>query len=95
MNSGKEAGSLFTLHSESWCFGSAERIVSCPAGYNLWKIRLVTLRTFLGLLHMSAGLERGWRWPYMDVLSFNYHQLASAQVLVRQWAAPVIGHATI
>ena len=40
----------------------------CPAGNNLRKIHLVTLRVFLGLLHTLAGFQRGQRWPYMDVL---------------------------
>ena len=89
MNSGKEGGSLFTLHSESWCFGSAERTVSCPAGYNLWKIRLVTLRTFLGLLHTSAGLERGWRWPYVDVSTSTWLQLSP--ISIRTSASAPVG----
>ena len=48
----------FLGHSEH---GASVQLVSCPAGYNLRKICLVTLRTFLGLLHMSAGFERGRR----------------------------------
>ena len=38
----------------------------------------------------------GHIWTFSPLHGFNnYHQLASAQALGRQWAAPVIGHATI
>ena len=39
---------------------SQSTVVWCPAGYNLWKICLVTLRAFLGLLHTSPGFEHSW-----------------------------------
>ena len=55
-------------------------IVSCPAGNNLRKIRLVTLRAFLGLLHTSAGFERGRRWPYMDVFTSTWLQLSPISI---------------
>ena len=77
---------------------SSSSVVSCPAGNNLRKIRLVTLRAFLGLLHTSAGFKRGWRWPYMNVLTSTWLQLSLisiTQALGRQWAAPVIGHTAI
>ena len=62
---------LFTLNkAHTKCTSLLySRLVSCPTGNNLWKIRLVTLRAFLGLLHTSAGFEHGQRWPYMDVLT--------------------------
>ena len=55
-------------------------LVSCTAGNNLPKIRLVTLRAFLGLLHTSAGFERGRRWPYMDVLTSTWLQLSPISI---------------
>ena len=73
-------------------------LVSCTAGNNLRKIRLVTLRAFLGLLHTSAGFEHGWCWPYMDVLTSTWLQLSRISILTSasgQWAAPVIGNAAI
>ena len=73
-------------------------LISCSAGINLGKIRLVTLRAFLGLLHTSAGFERGWRWAKMDVVTSIWLQLSPIsipQVLGCQWAAQVIGHAGI
>ena len=74
-------------------------VVSCPSRNNLRKIHLVTLRTFLGLLHMSAGFQRGWRWPYMDILTSTWLQFPPisihTQALGCQWAAGVIGDATI
>ena len=57
-------------------------ILSCPAGNNLRKIRLVTLRAFLGLLHTSAGFERGQRWPYMDVLTSTWLQLQLSSITI-------------
>ena len=63
--------------------GSCEdgwHLVSCPAGNNLWKIRLVTLCAFLGLLHMSAGFERSRRWPYMNVLTSTWLQLSPISI---------------
>ena len=51
-------------------------VVSCPAGNNLRKIRLVTLCAFLGLLHTSAGFERSQRWQYMDGLTSTWLQLS-------------------
>ena len=36
---------------------ATRRLVSCLTGYNLRKIRLVTLQAFFGLLHTSAGFE--------------------------------------
>ena len=34
-------------------------------------------------------------WKFLHLNGFNYHQLAFTQALGRQWAARVIGHATI
>ena len=82
-----------TSTSATWL--AASHLVSCPAGNNLRKIRLVTLRAFLGLLHTSAGFERGHIWTFSPLHGFNYHQLASAQARGRQWAARIIGHTTI
>ena len=66
---------------------------------NLRKIRLVTLRApFLDFCTRQQGLNAagaGHIWTFSPLHGFNYHQLASAEALVRQWAAPVIGHATI
>ena len=55
-------------------------VVSCPAGNNLWKIRLVILHAFLGLLHTSAGFECGRCWPYMDVLTSTWLQLSPISI---------------
>ena len=77
-------------------------IVSCPAGNNLRKIRLVTYN-IARLSWAFAHVSRVWTRPalaiyghsHLYVHGFNYHQLASTQTLVRNWAARVIGHATI
>ena len=60
--------------------GAHKLLVSRPARNNLRKIRLVTLRTFLGLLHTSAGFERSWHWPYMDVLTSTWLQLSPISI---------------
>ena len=62
------------------CYQFSFELVSCPAGNNLRKIRLVTLCAFLGLLHTSAGFERGRRWPYMDVLTSTWLQLSPISI---------------
>ena len=57
-------------------------LVSFPAGNNLRKIRLVTLHAFLGLLHTSAGIERGRRCPYMDVLTSTWLRLSPIIIII-------------
>ena len=68
--------------------------------HNLQKVHLLTLCTFLGLLHVFTGI---WirlmlticgSFAFSLLHGFNYHQFAY-QALGRQWADRILGHATI
>ena len=76
--------------------GLGMRLVLCPAGNPSGNIAHIS--HFLGFCTRQQGLNRASTdhiWTFWPLHGFNYHQLAPAQVLGLQWAARVIGHATI